>query len=150
MAKDNEKTVLTDNKSLNISGDERSGFATTQQITRKTFVGRIPTVQHAFLEIMDKEKQRINLGEEDVIIGRASDCDIQIMANNVSRKHARISYGNEEYRIYDLGSTNGIYVNGVKVERCILRKHDVLEIGGVKILFIEEKIRQDNDNKHEQ
>jgi len=147
MGKDSEKTILTNKKNLNIFEDEKKGLANTQEISRKTFIGRIPTVQHAFLEIMDEEKRRITLGEDDIIIGRTSGCDIQIMANNVSRKHARISYTNEEYRIEDLESTNGIYVNGVKVERCVLRKHDVLEIGGIKILFIEEKIRQENDNE---
>jgi hypothetical protein len=149
MGKDSEKTILTNEKNINIFKDEKTGLANTQELPRKTFVGRIPTVQHAFLEIMDEEKRRIILGEDDLIIGRTSECDIQIMANNVSRRHARISYSNEEYRIEDLESTNGIYVNGVKVERCVLRKHDVLEIGGIKILFIEEKIRQDNDNKKE-
>jgi hypothetical protein len=146
MGKDTEKTILTNSKNLNIFDREKNTLGTTQEIPRKTFVGRIPTMHHAFLEIMDEERRRIKLGEEDVIIGRTSDCDIQIMANNVSRKHARILYSNEEYRIEDLSSTNGIYVNGVKVERCVLRKHDVLEIGGIKILFLEEKIRQDNDN----
>ena len=149
MAKDSEKTILTNNKNLNLFVDEKSGLANTQEISRKTFIGRIPTVQYAFLEIMDEERRRITLGEKDIIIGRTSECDIQIMANNVSRRHARISYTNEEYRIEDLGSTNGLYVNGVKVERCVLRKHDVLEIGGMKILFIEEKIRLDNDNEQE-
>jgi pSer/pThr/pTyr-binding forkhead associated (FHA) protein len=146
MGKDTEKTILTNNKNLNIFEREKNTLGNTQELPRKTFVGRIPTMQHAFLEIMDEERLRIKLGEEDVIIGRTSDCDIQILADNVSRKHARISYGNEEYRIEDLDSTNGIYVNGVKVERCVLRKHDVLEIGGIKILFLEEKIRQDNDS----
>jgi pSer/pThr/pTyr-binding forkhead associated (FHA) protein len=148
MGKDSEKTIFTNKKNLNILDLEgaKSGFSSTQEIPRKTFVGRIPTIQHAFLEIMDDEKRRITLGEDDVTIGRTPECDIQILASNVSRKHARILYHNEEYRIEDLGSTNGIFVNGVKVERCVLRKHDVLEIGGIKILFIEEKIRQDNDN----
>ena len=149
MGKDSEKTILIDSKSLNIFGDEKTGLASTQEINRKTYIGRIPTIQHAFLEIMDKEKRKFILGEKDIIIGRSSECDIQVMASNISRKHARISFSNEEYRIEDLGSTNGIYVNGVKVERCVLRKHDVLEIGGIKILFIEEKIRQDNDNGQE-
>lgn len=146
MGKDTEKTILTNTKNLNIFDREKNSLGNTQEIPRKTFIGRIPTIHHAFLEIMDNEKRRIKLGEEAVIIGRTPDCDIQIIADNVSRKHARISYLNEEYKIEDLGSTNGIYVNGVKVEKCILRKHDVLEIGGLKILFLEEKIRQDNDN----
>jgi len=147
MAKDSEKTIFTNKKDICILGSEKLGLSSTQEIPRKTFIGSIPTVQHAFLEVMDEEKKKINLGEDDVIIGRVPACDVQIMANNVSRRHARISYCNEEYRIEDLGSMNGIYVNGVKVEKCVLRKHDVLEIGGIKILFVEEKVRQDDDGK---
>jgi pSer/pThr/pTyr-binding forkhead associated (FHA) protein len=146
MFKDSDKTIISNKKNLRIMEKEKLGLSSTQEISRKTFVGRISTVQHAFLEIMDGEKRTFTLGEDDVIIGRVDDCDIQIATTNVSRRHARISYNNEEYRIEDLGSTNGIYINGVKVERCVLRKHDVLEIGGVKILFTEEKVRKDNDN----
>ena len=89
---------------------------------------------------MGEEKKQIKLGEEDIIIGRVTECDIQLMVENVSRKHARITYRNEEYQIEDLGSTNGIYINGIKVEKCILRNQDLLEVGGVKILFKEEKV----------
>ena len=61
--------------------------------------------------------------------------------DNVSRKHARIIYRNEEYQLEDLGSTNGIYVNSIKVAKCILRDQDLLDIGGIKMLFCEEKAR---------
>jgi pSer/pThr/pTyr-binding forkhead associated (FHA) protein len=61
---------------------------------------------------------------------------------SVSRKHARITYYNEEYHVEDLDSTNGVYVNGIKVARCILRDQDQIEIGKVKILFSEAKIRE--------
>jgi pSer/pThr/pTyr-binding forkhead associated (FHA) protein len=144
MSNDSEKTISTNKNNLYLLEKGTMGFSNTQQISRETFTGRITTVQYAFLEVMDQEKRRFNLSEEDVIIGRVDDCDIQIVSNNVSRRHARISFSNEEYKIEDLGSTNGIYINGVKVERCILRKHDVLEIGGIKILFIEEKVMQDH------
>ncbi|MFC1820351.1 FHA domain-containing protein [Thermodesulfobacteriota bacterium] len=91
---------------------------------------------------MGKKGKKIILGEEEVIIGRIPDCDIQLLVENVSREHARIIYRNEEYQIEDLGSTNGIYLNGIKVQKCILRDNDLIEIGGVKIQFGEEKIIQ--------
>ena len=141
MGEDSEKTIRTDKLDLETSKKKKSGFSSTLEMRRKTFIGKIPTVQFAYLEIMGEEVERIEL-EEEVIIGRIPDCDIQLLVENVSRKHARILYRNEEYQIEDLGSTNGIYVNGVKVEKCILRNHDLIEIGGVKILFGEEKIRQ--------
>ncbi len=142
MNKKDEKTIRTDRRDLEKSKLIQSRFSRTLEISRDTFVGEITSKQHAFLEILDEKNEQIELGEEAVIIGRMPECDIQILVDNVSRKHARISFRNEEYQIEDLNSTNGIYVNGIKIEKCILRNHDLLDIGGVKILFNEEKIRE--------
>jgi len=142
MAENDDKTVRAEDLNLKTCEKEESGFAGTIEMSRKTFVGKIQATQHAFLEIMGEMERRIELKEDEVIIGRIPECDIQLLVENVSRKHASIMYNNEEYQIQDLGSTNGIYVNGIKVERCILRDHDLIEIGGVKIFFCEEKIRQ--------
>ena len=143
MAESDDKTVRAENLGLKTSKKEETGFAGTMEMSRKTFVGKIQATQHAFLEIMDEMERKIELKEDEVIIGRIPECGIELLVENVSRKHASIMYSNEEYQIQDLGSTNGIYVNGIKVERCILRDHDLIEIGGVKILFCEEKIRQE-------
>ena len=142
MAENDDKTVRAEDLDLKTCEKEESGFAGTIEMSRKTFVGKIQATQHAFLEIMGEMERRIELKEDEVIIGRIPECDIQLLVENVSRKHASIMYNNEEYQIQDLGSTNGIYVNGIKVERCILRDHDLIEIGGVKIFFCEEKISQ--------
>jgi pSer/pThr/pTyr-binding forkhead associated (FHA) protein len=136
-----DKTIRTD-VFINQSDEKKKvGFSSTLEISRKTFIGKIPSKQHAFLEMLGGEPGNLELGENEVVIGRVPDCDIQLMVENVSRKHARIFYVNEEYKIEDMGSTNGIYVNGIKVEKCSLRNQDLIEIGGVKILFNEGKIR---------
>jgi pSer/pThr/pTyr-binding forkhead associated (FHA) protein len=146
MTDDSENTIRVEgSKGSETTGKEKVGFSRTQEMARETFIGKIPTEQHAYLEIMGKKNERILLGENEAIIGRIPECEIQLMVENVSRKHARIIYRNEEYQIEDLESTNGVYVNGIKVEKCILREHDMIEIGDVKILFVEEKIRQDNE-----
>jgi pSer/pThr/pTyr-binding forkhead associated (FHA) protein len=147
MPEDIEKTRVKKKSNLETADKERVGFSSTLEMSQRTFIGKIPTTQHAYLEVMGEKKEKVILGEEEAIIGRVPDCDVQILVENVSREHARVVYRNEEYHIEDLGSTNGIYVNGIKVERCILRKHDIIEIGGVKILFIEEKIRQDHGDE---
>lgn len=54
----------------------------------------------------------------------------------------RLTFRNEGYPLEDLGSTNGTSVNGIKVERCVLRTNDQIDIGGVKVLFSEEKTLQ--------
>ena len=139
----NEKTIRTDRHYLEKPKTIDPKFSRTMEISRDTFIGEITSKQHAFLEVMDESKQKYELGEGEIIIGRIPECDIQLAVDNVSRRHARLTFRNEEYQIEDLNSTNGIYVNGIKIEKCILRNHDLLDIGGVKILFNEEKIRQE-------
>jgi pSer/pThr/pTyr-binding forkhead associated (FHA) protein len=147
MAKGKEKTMRTKSIDIRDYTKEKAGFSSTKQMSPDTFEGKIPTTQHAYLEIMKEKKERFILEESKVVIGRIPDCDIQLLLDNVSRMHARIIYRNEEYQIEDLDSMNGVYVNGVKVEKCILRSHDTIEIGGIKMLFVEENVRQDYDCK---
>jgi len=120
---------------------DRIGFDTTEEIPRGKFADIMPLSQRAYLEITGSEDKDgiFELSERMVVIGRSTECDIQLGVQNVSRKHAVIIFHNEEYLIEDLGSTNGVFVNGIKVVKCVLRNHDQIETGGVKLVFIEEK-----------
>ena len=144
MTEDIEKTILTNSADLEKANQTKVRFSTTSEIERRSLINEIPSKQHGFLEIIQfaYKPRHIELDEDDVIIGRSQECDIQLSLDNVSRRHARIIYFNEEYQIEDLESTNGVYVNGIKVARCILRNQDQIEIGNVKIIFHEEKIRK--------
>ena len=112
-------------------------------IARKLVSGDISVQQKAYLEITGLSDEPIGyeLSETESIIGRSSQSQIQLPVFGISRVHARIVCQNEEYYIEDLGSTNGTYVNNIRIKKCILRSHDVIELGGVKIVFIEEKMR---------
>ena len=98
MNKKDDKTIRTDQRSLKTSKIIDKKFSRTLEIERDTFVGEIALTQHAFLEILDEKQEQIELGEDDVIIGRVPECDVQLLIDNVSRKHARISFRNEEYQ----------------------------------------------------
>jgi len=123
---------------------KRSLYSTTTELSRETFVEEITVKQPACLEIIGfgGENKVIELGEEEVIIGRTPECGICLSIENVSRRHARVIFRNEEYFVEDLGSTNGTYVNGIKTVKCVLRNSDQINIGGVKILFTEDKTPQ--------
>jgi len=120
---------------------DRNGFDTTDEIPRAEFAPVIPQPQRAYLEITGSEEKDgiFELGEKPVVIGRSTECDIQLGVQNVSRKHARVLHHDEEYLIEDLESTNGVFVNGIRVVKCVLRNDDQIEIGGVKLIFNEEK-----------
>lgn len=72
----------------------------------------------------------------EVLIGRSSECQITIEDPLISRKHARIVLDGVEARVSDLGSRNGVRVNGrlVKGEQT-LRDGDRLRIGTQELLF---------------
>ncbi len=75
-----------------------------------------------------QETRRIRLYKTESIIGRTDECDIQLASSRVSRKHARITLENDLYFLEDLGSSNGISLNGQKVSRTELLHGDKFDI----------------------
>ena len=66
---------------------------------------------------------------QPVSIGRAGELDIVLVEDMVSRKHAKITLSDGKILLEDLGSTNGTYVNGEKVQAAILKEGDRILIG---------------------
>lgn len=65
----------------------------------------------------------------ELVLGRSNELDVVLVEDMVSRKHARISYTNDNLLIEDLGSTNGTFVNGEKVKRARLKEGDRVLVG---------------------
>lgn len=65
----------------------------------------------------------------EIIIGRSSDLDMVLVEDMVSRRHAKISTTESEIYIQDMGSTNGTFVNGEKVQRARLNEGDRILVG---------------------
>jgi hypothetical protein len=78
---------------------------------------------------------RHELGKERVVLGRSRECDITIDDSNVSRRHAEIRHENGAYWIVDLKSTNGIEVNGERVQRARLTHADTILMGKTELTF---------------
>jgi hypothetical protein len=70
-----------------------------------------------------------------VVIGRSRDCDIQLNDANASRRHAELRQEGASYWVVDLGSTNGIEVNGKRVKRAKLHDGDAITIGSTEVTF---------------
>jgi hypothetical protein len=79
--------------------------------------------------------RRHELDERVVVVGRSSGCDITVEDPNVSRRHAEIRPENGAYWIVDLGSTNGVTVNGQRVERARLTPEDTVLLGTTEVRF---------------
>src|ERR1700709_1105174 len=68
--------------------------------------------------------RRYKLADGEYIIGRRSDCQIFRPHSRGARQHARWWKENEAWEIEDLGSNNGTFVNGVKVQAKTVLRHD--------------------------
>jgi predicted component of type VI protein secretion system len=67
-----------------------------------------------------------------LLIGRHPECDIQIDSRKISRRHCCIAQVANYLVVRDLGSTNGIRINGVRVLEGRLHEHDELMIAGLR------------------
>jgi len=83
---------------------------------------------------------RLHLKPDGVTIGQAPENDLVITQDlsgweTVSRRHAHIYAQAGRWIVEDLGSTNGIYVNGRRTGRNLLRDGWRLGVGGVEFVF---------------
>ena len=77
-----------------------------------------------------------DLGDEVVTVGRGQESSIFLDDVTVSRKHAEILRGDGGYRIRDVGSLNGTYVNRVRVDAVDLRNGDEIQVGKYRFRFV--------------
>lgn len=82
--------------------------------------------------------REIRLYKSRIKIGRASECEIQLSSSGVSRKHAQIAREGDTFFIEDLGSTNAVFVNKVKIQRAPLKQGDQIAIHHFLLEFQEE------------
>jgi hypothetical protein len=72
---------------------------------------------------------RILLDKPILLLGRDAECDIQFESRKISRRHCCIAQVNERLLVRDLGSTNGVRINGVRIIEGSLKAGDELTIG---------------------
>jgi hypothetical protein len=94
---------------------------------------RQPTRYQPVLEL---DGQRYSLNAGSVLLGRSSEADILIDDTGVSRRHLEIHTGQGVSRAVDLGSTNGSYVNGQRVQgEAELTDGSVITMGRTRMTF---------------
>ncbi|HXX66664.1 MAG TPA: FHA domain-containing protein [Polyangiaceae bacterium] len=80
----------------------------------------------------------IDLALGATIIGRGIDCHVALDDPLVSRRHARIVVGTDRAVVQDLGSRNGVYVNGTPIQTLTpLADGDRLRVGSQELVFCE-------------
>jgi len=79
--------------------------------------------------------KRVKLESTVYLIGRSHECDIQLPERTVSSQHARLVHAGDDCFLEDLGSTNGVYVNGYACQKHLLIDNDAILIGKYEIAF---------------
>lgn len=82
-----------------------------------------------------KEGEKFPLGKRGLVIGRRKTNDICLEDENVSRAHAAIDYVAGNYYVTDLGSTNGTFVNGTRINKVKIKQGDLIKIGTIVLEF---------------
>lgn len=88
----------------------------------------------------------IELTRPDMILGRHSSADLRVPLPDISRRHCRFVFEEGIWKIFDLNSLNGIYINGERVQLSALKDGD--EIGLCTIKFVVMVISQPDQNLH--
>ena len=100
-----------------------------------------------FLIQKGRDSRRVKVDSFPVSIGRDPINSIVIDDEGVSRFHVKIKKKKFSYIIQDLGSRNGIYINGEKVSNSVLHNNDQVQIGETLLTFVHSaNLVQDIDN----
>ena len=81
------------------------------------------------------EGRRNVLTGDHVMVGRSRDCDVVVSDPNVSRRHIELRRGERGWAAIDLGSTNGMKVNGRRLSHAELERGDRITIGITDLTF---------------
>jgi diguanylate cyclase (GGDEF)-like protein len=85
--------------------------------------------------------QQYDLGDKIVDIGRQEECAISVPSSKVSRRHASVQRVLGRYTLADLGSTNGTYLNGKRIEKAQqLNDGDKIKVGELVLKYMESRL----------
>jgi diguanylate cyclase (GGDEF)-like protein len=108
--------------------DEKSDKTIIVQL--KTEPEKVTTTEPFLVSISGRETGKaIPLKERNLKIGRELDCDLILESPHISRYHAELIWKGSELLVRDLGSTNGVFVNGKKITEEVLHNGDKILFG---------------------
>jgi hypothetical protein len=119
-----------------VTSGNRAAAPSATQTMAPVPAAATPGAPRAFV-IVDGQRT-INLTGSVINIGRRLDNQIIVDDPRVSRNHAQLRLRFGHYVVYNLGSTGGTFVNGRRVEECVLRPGDVISLGGVPLIYGED------------
>lgn len=79
--------------------------------------------------VLPGDETNVVLRGQQLVIGRDDGVDVRLGHSRVSRRHAELHRQGPIYALRDLGSANGSYVDGKRVEHCVIRPGSLLRVG---------------------
>ena len=106
------------------------------------------SLDEAYLKVVNRldslnfKMQEYYVIEGDISLGRSSRNDVVIKDKFVSKNHLLIREKNQRYYLEDLGSANGTFLNGVKIdpnELIELQNNDKIGVGFIQFIFVDKR-----------
>ncbi|MBN1487968.1 MAG: FHA domain-containing protein [Anaerolineae bacterium] len=95
-----------------------------------------PQMDHYAMLISQRTNAKYDINEPTVNIGRASDNQLKLEGEKLSRHHATVRLENDTFQIQDLGSSNGTFVNGTRIYAPVaLQDGDIVRLGDQDYVF---------------
>jgi pSer/pThr/pTyr-binding forkhead associated (FHA) protein len=83
-----------------------------------------------------EQKREIPITKDEFLIGRGTDCDLRLPGKAISRHHCLIRVRGQNVTLSDLGSSNGTFVNGVRVRsQAELHSGDQIEMDAFRFVL---------------
>ncbi|MBI3183339.1 MAG: GGDEF domain-containing protein [Myxococcales bacterium] len=96
--------------------------------------------QNAYLIVISAKSaasigRMLKLEKTEVVLGRSADAAFQVEDDGISRKHCKVTLApSGHFQLVDLGSTNGTFLNGIRVSVAILQDGDKIQVGSNTVL----------------
>ncbi len=120
-----------------LDGEIDPASATTEIVATTAAPTGGPALHAGFIvQHQDKLERVVAWQGDQIVAGRAAECDVVLGIDEVSRRHARFERVDDRFEVCDLGSVNGTFVNGRRIERQELRVGDIIQIEGFKLTFV--------------
>jgi pSer/pThr/pTyr-binding forkhead associated (FHA) protein len=73
----------------------------------------------------------VELNKPDMLIGRHSTADVRLSLPDISRRHCRFTFSDGSWRVFDLSSLNGVFVNGERLHEATVFHGDRVRLGSL-------------------
>lgn len=139
------KRLTLERKEAYVTTEEnkRKFRSTTMEIPMDAIFEDVTVKNVTRLEVLrpGKASTTVPIENDETLLGRDKKCHVVLDLVNVSRVHARILSNGEDFILEDMNSTNGTFVNNVRIIRCVLHDNDQIRIGEARLVFFRQKTR---------